>query len=249
MSNHKRLYRKIFDEISLLIHSGEFVTGSRLPTERELAERFNVSRPTIREAIIALEATNKVTVKTGSGVYVSKAQERDTLLDNEISPFEVLEARVLLEGESAALAARMITEGESLLLQKAFSKLERENLNNDTSEADREFHSIIANATHNKVLAHQIHKLWELQENLEHIKEAHHAVCSNQDQKRISGHKQIMIAIINHDSAAARKAMHNHFSNVLESMHLMIEEEALQAAKLKGSQMRKRFALELYCQQ
>ena len=246
MPNQKRLYRKIFDEISLLIHSGEFVVGSRLPTERELAERFNVSRPTIREAIIALEATNKVSVKTGSGVYVAKAQDQDTLFDNDISPFEVLEARVLLEGESAALAARMITEGESLLLQKAFSILEKENFNNDASDADRAFHSIIANATHNKVLAHQIHTLWELQENLEHIKEAHQAVCSKQDQKRINEHKQIMTAIINHDPAAARKAMHSHFSNVLESMHSMIEEEALQAAKLKGSQMRKRFALELY---
>ncbi|MBX2849454.1 MAG: FadR family transcriptional regulator [Acidiferrobacterales bacterium] len=246
MSNHKRLYRKIFDEISYLIHSGEFTIGSRLPTERELAERFEVSRPTIREAIIALEATNKVSVKTGSGVYVIDQKSKNTFFDKETSPFEVLEARVLLEGESAALAAKMITEDEKVLLQKAFMNLKGEGLNGESREADREFHSIIANATHNKVLAHQIHTLWELQETSEHIKETHQAVCNTQDTERINEHKEIMLAVINHDSKAARKAMHYHFSHVLESMHSMIEEEALKAARLKGSQMRKRYSLDLY---
>jgi len=96
------------------------------------------------------------------------------------------------------------------------------------------------------VLAHQIHSLWELQENVEHIKEAHQAVCSTQVEKRLNEHKEIMTAIIKHDSNAARKAMHYHFSNILESMHSTLEEEALQAAKLKGSLMRKRFSLDLY---
>lgn len=246
MSGHKRLYRKIFDEITYLIHSGEFTPGSRLPTERELAERFHVSRPTIREAIIALEATNKVSVKTGSGVYVLDAKSSNVMHTRDISPFEVLEARVVLEGESAALAAKMITDDEVTLLEQAYLKLETEDTSDPSSDADREFHSVIANATHNKVLANQIHTLWELQENIEHIKEAHQAVCATQDAKRINEHKQILTAIINHDSSAARRAMHHHFSNILESMHSAIEEEALKAAKLKGSQMRERFTLNLY---
>jgi len=246
MPNHKRLYRKIFDEISYLIDSGEFAVGSRLPTERELAERFQVSRPTIREAIIALEATHKVSVKTGSGVYVLDKQSSNTINGKNASPFEVLEARVLFEGESAALAAKMITEEEKVLLQKAFINLKNEGLNGESREADREFHSIIANATHNNVLAHHIHTLWELQENSEHIKETHQAVCDTQDAQRINEHKEIMMAIINNDAKAARKAMHHHFSHVLESMHAIMEEEALKAARLKGSQMRKRYSLDLY---
>jgi len=205
MPSHKRLYRKIFDEISTLIDLGEYPVGSRLPTERQLAERFQVSRPTIREAIIALDATNKVSVKTGSGVYVLEKTAKDRFDYQEISPFEVIEARVL-----------------------------------------REFHSIIANATHNTIIAKQIHTLWELQENTEHIKEAHQSVCDSQDVKRIKEHKDIMQAIIEHDANAARTAMHKHFSNILEAMHSTLEEEALKAAKLKGALLRKRFSLGLY---
>jgi len=248
MSSHKRLYRKIFDEIAELISSGEFPAGGRLPTERELAERFQVSRPTIREAIIALEATNKVSVKTGSGVYVVDNPALAANFNSEVSPFEVLEARVLLESESAALAAKMITDPEIRSLEAAFKKLEQEeqNLDDPSSEADREFHTIIANATHNRVLASQIHSLWEMQENLEHIKLAHQAVCANEGEKRIREHRAIFDAIVKRESQVARVAMRNHFSNVLETMHAAMEEQALEAARLKGSQMRERFSLGLF---
>ena len=247
MANNQRLYRKIFNEISSMISSGEFAPGSRLPTERELAEKYQVSRPTIREAIIALEATNRVSVKTGSGVYVLENPIQSAHYDKEVSPFELLEARVLLESESAALAAKMITEEELILLQAAFEKMEKEdNLEHSSSEADREFHKVIANATHNRVLAQQIHMLWEMQENLEHIKVAHQAVCSTEGAKRIREHEAIVVAISQRDSTAARNAMRHHFSNVLETMHSAIEEEALKAARLKGSKMRERFSLGLF---
>ncbi len=248
MAKNQRLYRKIFNEISNMISIGEFAPGSRLPTERELAEKYQVSRPTIREAIIALEATKRVMVKTGSGVYVLENPKQTTYYDNEVSPFEVLEARVLLEGESAALAAKMITEDELVLLQAAFEKIQQEDQDLDlsSSDADREFHTVIANATHNRVLAQQIHMLWEMQENLEHIKTAHQAVCATEGAKRIREHKAILVAISRRDAVAARSAMRAHFSNVLETMHTAIEEEALKAARLKGSQMRERFSLGLF---
>ena len=119
-----------------MISSGEFAPGSRLPTERELAEKYQVSRPTIREAIIALEATNRVSVKTGSGVYVLENPIQSSLFDNEASPFEVLEARVLLEGESAALAAKMITDEELVALKAAFEKLAgQETVDHSSSQA------------------------------------------------------------------------------------------------------------------
>lgn len=88
--------------------------------------------------------------------------------------------------------------------------------------------------------------LWEIQENLEHIKLAHQAVCEKEGAKRIKEHKAILDAIANHDATAARAAMRHHFSNVLETMHSAIEEEALKAARLKGSQMRERFSLGLF---
>ena len=117
-----RLYSKISNKILDLIISGEFSAGSRLPTERELADRFKVSRPTIREAIIALEVKEIVTIKAGSGVFVINDDKKFDYT-NDISAFELLESRVILESEAAALAARMITDDELKLLEKALQKL------------------------------------------------------------------------------------------------------------------------------
>ena len=86
---------------------------------------------------------------------------------NDISAFELLESRVILESEAAALAARMITDDELILLEKALQKLKLEI--NQASTADREFHTVIAKGTHNKVLEKQINHLWNLQDNLNHI--------------------------------------------------------------------------------
>ncbi|RBP49132.1 FadR/GntR family transcriptional regulator [Arenicella xantha] len=248
MAGQQRLYRRVFDQITTLIESGEFNPGSRLPTERELAERFGVSRPTVREAIIALEATNRVSVKTGSGVYVLEQLGRGAIFNSEVSPFEVLEARVLLEGESAALAAKMITDDQLALLNEAFGELAKEDADTSFSsaDADRKFHTIIANATHNRVLAKQIHDLWEIQESLDHIKRAHQAVCATEGAKRISEHKAILDAISRHDSRAARTAMRGHFSNMLETMHADMEQQAVEEARVKGSQMRERFSLGVF---
>ena len=77
MSGEKRLYRTVLEKLQRLIDEGEYPPGGRLPPERELAKRFKVSRPTVREAIIALEALEQVEVKTGSGVYVLDAAQLD----------------------------------------------------------------------------------------------------------------------------------------------------------------------------
>ena len=105
---NRRLFWNIVARIEELIDSGQYPPGSRLPPERELAENFEVSRPTIREAIIALEVLERVEVKTGSGVYVLEHTKQNTGL--EISAFELTQARALVEGEAAALAATTITE-------------------------------------------------------------------------------------------------------------------------------------------
>ena len=246
MASKERLYITVFNEISTLIKEGEFPVGGRLPTERELAERFNVSRPTIREAIIALEAKEEVSVKAGSGVYVLGNNLMNDDFSREISAFELLEARVLLEGEAAALAARMIKPDELKELEKALRKIELEDVKDTSSSgADRQFHTIIAQATHNRVIAKQIGFLWDLQENLNHINNAHKAVCVDEDKEtRISDHVAIYDAIANGDSRAARISMREHFSDLLEAMHDVIEQEAVEAAKLKISNMRKRFTLD-----
>src|SRR5215475_9393917 len=70
----RRLYRQIADQLRQLIDDGEYPVGSRLPTERELAEKLGVSRPTVREALVALEVEGRLRIKVGSGIYVIEHQ-------------------------------------------------------------------------------------------------------------------------------------------------------------------------------
>ena len=131
MAESQRLYRTVLDRLLKLIDSGEYPAGGRLPPERELAERFDVSRPTIREAIIALEVLGRVQVKTGSGVYILEQRPRGGNGFDDISPFELTEARALIEGEAVALAAAHITPEELLELERSLHEMAQENEEGD----------------------------------------------------------------------------------------------------------------------
>src|ERR1700758_3079561 len=91
----RRLYRQIADQIRTLIRSREFPAGSRLPPERDLARQLGVSRPSVREALIALEVEGLVEVRIGSGIYVlgSGSGEQGPPVQAALGPFELLRAR------------------------------------------------------------------------------------------------------------------------------------------------------------
>ena len=102
----KRLYHTVANKLLELIDSGVFPPGSRLPGERELAAQLNVSRVTVREAEISLQALGYIDIKTGSGVYVLGPESRENQGPRDICAFELTEARLIFESEAAALAAR-----------------------------------------------------------------------------------------------------------------------------------------------
>ena len=105
----RRLYRQIADQIRALIRSGEFPAGARLPPERDLAKQLGVSRPSVREALIALEVEGLVEVRIGSGIYVlapAGAGDVPAAHGATAGPFELLRARYVIESECAALAAK-----------------------------------------------------------------------------------------------------------------------------------------------
>ena len=106
----QRLYRQIAEQLRSLMQSGEFPAGSRLPAERELAQQMGVSRPSVREALIALEVEGWVEVRTGSGVYVLERPEAVNghavqVPASEWGPLELIRARRVIEGEIASMAA------------------------------------------------------------------------------------------------------------------------------------------------
>jgi len=93
-----------------LIDSGVFPPGSRLPGERDLAKKFGVSRVSIREAEIALQAQGRLDIRVGSGAYVLDGSDMPKAGLPKVGPFELTEARALFEAEAAALAAPIITD-------------------------------------------------------------------------------------------------------------------------------------------
>src|SRR5512140_1280365 len=122
----RRLYRQIADQIAALIEKGEYGPGERLPPERDLARQLGVSRPSVREALIALEVEGYVEVRVGSGVYVlaQVAPHRAQALPADSGPFELIKARWLIEGECAALAAKAATRVQVRAMEEALDQME-----------------------------------------------------------------------------------------------------------------------------
>ncbi|MDX1555875.1 MAG: FadR/GntR family transcriptional regulator [Xanthomonadales bacterium] len=234
------------DRMMHMIRSGEYPVGGRLPPERELAERFDVSRPTIREAIIALETLGMVQVKTGSGVYVLKRTGDGRDRYEHVSAFELTETRALVEGEAAALAAKMITDEELEVLEQTLVDMAEENATGDLAagDADRDFHQVIAKATRNRMIEELIDELWFVRNNVPHVFKAYQAICEMDGARRVEEHTEIFDALKNRDEAAARRAMHHHFARILNKLIATTEEEQVREVRRRTSEVRKRFSLD-----
>lgn len=237
----RRMFWQIADKIISLINSGVYAAGSRLPAERELAELFDVSRPTIREAVIALEAQGYVEVKTSSGVYVLDPQTNESEnLANEITAFELTQARALVEGEAAALAAISITDEELKNLKDTLDAMAK---GINAEAADREFHEIISNATRNNAILLSVRTYWELRNSQKQIKTAYSGVCSQSDKERFEEHTTIYNALVARDSQAARAAMHAHFNRLINALFEVSEAQALEEMRRKTSKTRDLYSI------
>lgn len=238
MSN-RRLFWHIVDKIETSINSSVYSPGSRLPPERELAETFNVSRPTIREAIIALEVRGRVEVKTGSGVYVLNSEITNQKIDT-VNAFEVTQARALIEGEVAAIAATTITTDELKQLDKTL--LDMKNGINLVA-ADEEFHRIIANSTRNSAMILSVENLWNLRTSTQEVVEDYDSVCSGDNDKTLAEHSAIYQALKSGNATQARQAMHSHFNRLINSLFDIVETRALEDIKRKNSEKRDLYSI------
>ena len=240
----KRLYHEIADKIAKLINDGAYPPGVRLPGERELAEKFGVSRVTIREAEIALQAQGIISIKTGSGVYVLDPAENGGDALPEVSAFELTEARSLFESEAAALAARQIRDETLDHLDDLVQAMVHEDPNDETSsvDADREFHLTIAAASGNAAVQYIVETLWKLRTELPAVREVHAAICQDETgEDRGAEHAEVLKALQNRDPSAARLAMQKHFKRLLTSMIDITEEQALEELRKKTTESRQRY--------
>jgi len=212
----RRLYRQIADQIAALIDKGEYGVGRRLPPERDLAKQLGVSRPSVREALIALEVEGYVEVRVGSGVYVTgpRPDSRPAPLPADSGPFELIRARWLIEGECAALAAKHATKAQVRAMEEALEQMEAERDNGTMPlGADRLFHLRIAEASGNSALALVVRTLWDQRTGPLFLRLEHHFDTPGLWTVAIREHREVLAAIVKKDAPAARSAMRRHMDH------------------------------------
>ncbi|OOG44695.1 FadR/GntR family transcriptional regulator [Polaromonas sp. A23] len=213
----QRLYRQIAEQLRSLISKGEFAPGTRLPSERDLANQLGVSRPSVREALIAMEVEGWVEVRTGSGVYVldrSKRTERNKgpqLNSTEWGPLELIRARRVVEGEIASMAAEQAKRKDTDAMRAAIDAMISDaNRGVLPLEGDRAFHTAIVESCGNVVLIETVQSFWDSRRGPLFTRLGGYFETMKSWQSAISEHEAIFAAICAHDSAAARTAMHAH---------------------------------------
>lgn len=209
----KRLYRQIADQLRTLIAKGEFAVSARLPAERDLARQLGVSRPSVREALIALEVEGWVEVRTGSGVYVLDRSHRAAapVAATEWGPLELIRARRVVEGETAALAATLRKRRDLDAMASAIEAMrEMADGNVMPLDGDRAFHMAIVEACGNAVLSETVQGFWDSRRGPIFTRLGGYFETVKSWRSAIAEHEAILGAIQARDPEAARAAMHEH---------------------------------------
>jgi GntR family transcriptional repressor for pyruvate dehydrogenase complex len=190
----KRLYQHIADQIRSLIQSGGFPAGGRLPPERDLAQQLGVSRPSLREALIALEIAGAVEIRKGSGVYVCRLPERpaaSAIAAMGESPSELMQARAALEGSVIVIACAHVTPAWLGQLRATIDAMRAQvKAGRSPLEYDRAFHLCVAEMSGNSVMLRLVTELFD---------ERHSPISS-----RLSGHSETIqtwgVALLEHET-------------------------------------------------
>lgn len=209
----RRLYRQIADQLRLLIEAGEFPAGARLPPERDLALKLGVSRPSVREALIALEVEGWVEVRMGSGVYVQSLAGAPRASLTAESPLETIRARRTIESELAAQAALNPVPALVAGLREAVDAMEDEaRVGSVPIRGDRLFHLRVAEMANNAVLVRVVGDLFDERHNPLSVKLGDYFENSDSWAVAITEHRRVIDAIEAGDEQGARAAMHQHLS-------------------------------------
>ena len=212
-----RSYHRLAQTIMGLIESGEVKVGERLPSERMLADRFEVSRTAVREAIIALEIRGQVEVRGGSGIYVCGTKPAHFLGDAAPGPFELLGARLLIEPEVAAVAAVRAKDADLDRISACLRELRLTMQDKRANEAaDRRFHVAIAEATGNCVLVQMVTGVWERTRGAMWAKLEEHFHTPALREAAMQDHQRVFSALVSRDPVESRNAMRKHIERVMQ---------------------------------
>ncbi len=231
----KKISEEIVNQIKQLISIGELKPGDRIPSERELSSMLGVSRPSVREAIMVLEAMGFLESRQGGGTYV-KALTEASILDPLAKLIEqrdpellrsLAEVRMGLESWSAYLAAKRATEHDIAELRRIYYVMEKQAARGGwDSEVDAEFHYAITAASHNSLQMHVLDSIHSLFHTTIQVALMEFYQQEGHVQLLLTHHREIMEAIAAHEPELARQKMMNHLSMVEEKMAQLLTEKA-----------------------
>jgi len=240
----QRLSDRIAEKLEAMIAEGSLKPGERLPAERDLASRLEVSRPSLREAIQKLNSKGLLNTRHGGGTYVCDSLEPSfvspliaLLREMPESRYDVLEIRHALEGTAAYYAALRSTGEDKAKIRRCFEEMIAGHGNPDPmaeARADAAFHLSIVEASHNVVLLHVMRGLFTLLQN---------SISHNLDKlytlPRVfeplsRQHERLMNTVIEGDAEKARQAAQEHLVFVEESLQQIDREEVHKQRALRG---------------
>ena len=224
-----RLHDQISEQINKLIAEGFLKPGDRLPSERELAERFKVSRNSVRDALRTLEAKGLVEIRQGDGTYIRDTTATElyqTMVDilamKKETIREIMQVRKILEPGIAYYAAQNATSDNLKALEEILTKQEAKAAIGDPGvEEDSQFHYLIAQMTGNGFLVSLLQLINES------IKDTRDIVLRYPDTRSATrvGHRRILEALTAGNAEQARAAMLAHVEEVMAAYELLDVEE------------------------
>ncbi|WP_019615608.1 FCD domain-containing protein [Psychromonas ossibalaenae] len=225
MERIQRRYVALGNELIKQLKTKNYKIGDRLPTERDIAESFAVSRTAIRDAIIMLELQGLVEVRKGSGVYVTalpddisqgSSTENSDHEEEDLGIFEMLQARQLLESNIAEFAAIHVTRAQIVRMKHVLDN-ERKAIEagNTEYDYDNEFHVLIAKSTQNNYLVEVANNFWKRRAASKMWAQLHTHIHTDSYRKQfLDDHAKILSALQKKDPALAKQAMWQHMENV-----------------------------------
>lgn len=242
--DHGRTADEVVRQVELLILEGVLRDGDRLPAERDLAERFGVSRPILREALKELESRGLLVSRHGGGTFVADIVGQvfseplaALVARHERATADYLEYRRELEGLTAELAALRATEADKAQIARIVEEMDAAHENShfeDELAADIELHTAIGEAAHNIVLLHTLRACYRLlAEGIVHHRKLIFALPGARD-RLLAQHRDLADAILAGDAARARRAAEDHIDYVTETNR----EAAMQDRRNRVSELR-----------
>ncbi|BDH45210.1 GntR family transcriptional regulator [Salmonella enterica subsp. enterica serovar Choleraesuis] len=218
-----RLYQQIAAELKQRLEQKIYRAGDKLPPERLIAEEMNVSRTVVREAIIMLEVEGYVDVRKGSGIHVianspkAHPEASPHLEFTRLGPFELLQARQLIESNIAEFAATQVTRQDIVELVEIQKKAQNEDRYRD-SEWDYLFHVQMAKITHNSALITIVENMWSQRLQNPYWIKLHEHVQLESIRSWYDEHELILQALIEKDPQACKRAMWQHLENTKQML-------------------------------